>query len=139
MARDNGAMNVYSIVPSQRSQATVSIRKPKRTPRYAHTTAPMSRYVMYWFTSNSTPLDSARLHGLRDEDDRQRVGHGPDEPGDVPPDVALGQVGVPLDDTAGADELGAHHSPHGFHANTSLSSSSSSSASNSRPVAAKNA
>jgi len=43
IARESGAMNVYSIVPSQRSQATVSIRKPKRTPRYAQTTAPMSR------------------------------------------------------------------------------------------------
>ena len=58
MARESGAMNVYSIVPSQRSQATVSIRNPKRMPRYAQTTAPMSRYVMYSLTSNSTPLDS---------------------------------------------------------------------------------
>ena len=33
MARESGAMNVYSIVPSQRSQATVSMRNSKRTPR----------------------------------------------------------------------------------------------------------
>ena len=30
---DKGAMNVYSIVPSQRSQATVSMRNSKRMPR----------------------------------------------------------------------------------------------------------
>ena len=33
IARESGAMNVYSIVPSQRSQATVSIRNSKRIPR----------------------------------------------------------------------------------------------------------
>ena len=32
-ARDNGAMNVYSIVPSQRSHATVSVRISKMIPR----------------------------------------------------------------------------------------------------------
>ena len=42
---ESGAMNVYSIVPSQRSHATVSIRNSKSTPRYAQTTAPMSRLV----------------------------------------------------------------------------------------------
>jgi len=31
--RDRGAMNVYSIVPSQRSQATVSVMISKITPR----------------------------------------------------------------------------------------------------------
>ncbi len=86
-------------------------------------------------------LAARRLDPLRDEDDRQRVGHGPHEPGDVPPDVALGEVGVALDDAAGADELRAHRSEHGPHAITSRSSSSSSSssASNARPVAAKKA
>ena len=32
--RDSGAMNVYSIVPSQRSQATVSVMISKMIPRY---------------------------------------------------------------------------------------------------------
>src|SRR6476646_9148393 len=36
--RASGAMNVYSIVPSQRSQATVSVRISKRIPRYAQIT-----------------------------------------------------------------------------------------------------
>jgi hypothetical protein len=31
--RESGAMNVYSIVPSQRSQATVSVRVSKIIPR----------------------------------------------------------------------------------------------------------
>ena len=84
-------------------------------------------------------LDAARLDALRDEHDRERVRDGPDEPRDVPPDVALGEVDVALDDAAGSDELGSHRSPQRSHANTSRSSSSSPSASNSRPVAAKNA
>ena len=33
IARDSGAMNVYSIVPSQRSQATVSVMNSNRIPR----------------------------------------------------------------------------------------------------------
>ena len=33
--RDSGAMNVYSIVPSQRSHATVSVTISKMIPRYA--------------------------------------------------------------------------------------------------------
>ena len=100
-------MNVYSIVPSQRSHATVSMRNSKRIPRYAQTTAPMSSVVIVALTSSDA---ARRLDALRDEDDRQRVRDGPDEPGDVPPDVALGEVGVALDDAAGADELGAHRS-----------------------------
>ena len=55
IGRESGAMNVYSIVPSQRSQATVSIRNSKSTPRYAQTTAPMSRLVATRFTSSSPP------------------------------------------------------------------------------------
>ncbi len=51
-------MNVYSIVPSQRSQATVSIRNSKSTPRYAQTTAPMSRLVATRLTSSSPPVAS---------------------------------------------------------------------------------
>ena len=58
IARDSGAMNVYSIVPSQRSHATVSMRNSNSTPRYAHTTAPISRLVATELTSISPPVDS---------------------------------------------------------------------------------
>ncbi len=51
-------MNVYSIVPSQRSHATVSMRNMKRIPRYAQTTAPMSRVVMVSLTSSEPPVAS---------------------------------------------------------------------------------
>ena len=51
-------MNVYSIVPSQRSHATVSMRNSKSTPRYAHTTAPIRRLVATELTSISPPVDS---------------------------------------------------------------------------------
>ncbi len=39
-------MNVYSIVPSQRSQATVSTMISKTIPRYDQITAPMSSWVV---------------------------------------------------------------------------------------------
>ena len=51
-------MNVYSIVPSQRSQATVSMRNSKRIPRYAQTTAPMSSVVIVSLTSSEPPVAS---------------------------------------------------------------------------------
>ena len=51
-------MNVYSIVPSQRSHATVSMRNSKSTPRYAQTTAPMSKLVATSLTSIWPPVDS---------------------------------------------------------------------------------
>jgi hypothetical protein len=51
-------MNVYSIVPSQRSQATVSMRNSNRMPRYAQTTAPMSSVVIVWLTSSVPPVAS---------------------------------------------------------------------------------
>ena len=38
-------MNVYSIVPSQRSHATVSVRISKMIPRYAQITPPISSFV----------------------------------------------------------------------------------------------
>ena len=44
--RESGAMNVYSIVPSQRSHATVSVRISKMIPRYAQMTAPISSTVV---------------------------------------------------------------------------------------------
>ena len=44
-------MNVYSIVPSQRSQATVSVMNSKMIPRYAQTTAPISSVVVARSTS----------------------------------------------------------------------------------------
>ena len=56
--RASGAMNVYSMVPSQRSQATVSVRISKMARRYAHTTAPMSRMVVTRFTSRRPPVAS---------------------------------------------------------------------------------
>jgi len=58
IARERGAMNVYSIVPSQRSQATVSIRNSNSTPRYAQMTAPMRRLVDTALTSISPPVAS---------------------------------------------------------------------------------
>ena len=51
-------MNVYSIVPSQRSHATVSVRNSKMIPRYAQTTAPMSSVVVTWLTSIVPPVAS---------------------------------------------------------------------------------
>ena len=54
-------MNVYSIVPSQRSQATVSIRNSKRIPRYAQTTAPISSVVIVASTSSVPPVASMPL------------------------------------------------------------------------------
>ena len=45
---------------------------------------------------------AGRLDALRDEDDRERVRDRPDEERDVPPDVALGEVDVALDDAAAA-------------------------------------
>ena len=51
-------MNVYSIVPSQRSHATVSMRNSNRIPRYAQTTAPMSRVVIVALTSSEPPVAS---------------------------------------------------------------------------------
>ena len=41
--RDSGAMKVYSMVPSQRSHATVSVTISNTSPRYDHSTAPISR------------------------------------------------------------------------------------------------
>jgi hypothetical protein len=51
-------MNVYSIVPSQRSHATVSVRNSNRIPRYAQTTAPISRVVVARLTSMRPPVAS---------------------------------------------------------------------------------
>jgi hypothetical protein len=58
MGRDNGAMNVYSIVPSQRSHATVSVRNSKMIPRYAQMTAPMRRIVVWRSTFSCPPVAS---------------------------------------------------------------------------------
>ena len=44
-------MNVYSIVPSQRSHATVSVMNSKMIPRNAQMTAPTSRIVASLFSS----------------------------------------------------------------------------------------
>ena len=44
--RETGAMNVYSIVPSQRSHATVSVTISKMIPRNAQITPPTSSFVV---------------------------------------------------------------------------------------------
>ena len=51
-------MNVYSIVPSQRSHATVSVMNSKMIPRYAQTTAPIRSVVVARSTSISPPVAS---------------------------------------------------------------------------------
>ena len=53
--RESGAMNVYSIVPSQRSHATVSVRNSKMIPRYAQMTAPIRSEVVARLTSITAP------------------------------------------------------------------------------------
>ena len=45
-------MNVYSIVPSQRSQATVSVMNSKMIPRNAQIVAPTSSAVASAFSSS---------------------------------------------------------------------------------------
>ena len=106
-------MNVYSIVPSQRSQATVSVRISKMIPRYDQITAPISRIVVWRSTSSVPPRG---LDAVGDEHDRERVGDRPDEERELPPAVALDQVGVALDHAerarspaAGRRARGAHH------------------------------
>ena len=51
-------MNVYSIVPSQRSHATVSVRNSKMIPRYAQMTAPIRSCVVVRSTSIEPPVAS---------------------------------------------------------------------------------
>jgi len=46
-----GAMNVYSIVPSQRSHATVSVMNSNTSPRKDQITAPISSVVVARLTS----------------------------------------------------------------------------------------
>ena len=54
--RDTGAMNVYSIVPSQRSHATVSVTISKMIPRNAQITPPTSSFVASSFcAAGDTP------------------------------------------------------------------------------------
>ena len=83
-------------------------------------------------------LPAGGLDALGDEDDRERVRDRPDEERDVPPDVALDEVDVALDDAGEADELVAERL-RPLPAHHSSSSSSLVSSSNARPVAAKNA
>ena len=83
-------------------------------------------------------LAAGGVDALGDEDDRERVRERPDEERELPPDVALDQVGVPLEHAGEADQLVAEGCGSASHANTPLSASSSS-CSNSRPVAAKKA
>src|SRR5213595_3845016 len=61
VARVSGAMNVYSMVPSHRSQATVSISSSKTIPRYDHMTAPISRIVVSSSMSTGGKVDIDEL------------------------------------------------------------------------------
>ena len=54
-------MNVYSIVPSQRSQPTVCVRISNRIPRYDQMTAPISSTVVVRLTSSVPPDASTPL------------------------------------------------------------------------------
>ena len=98
--RETGAMNVYSIVPSQRSHATVSVTISKMIPRNAQITPPTSSFVASSFCSAGGDADAAR-----DEHDRERVRDRPEQEREVPEEVALRQVQVALDDPVEADEL----------------------------------
>ena len=53
-------MNVYSIVPSQRSQATVSVMNSKMIPRKAQIVAPTSSAVAAVFSSSAVIPGIAR-------------------------------------------------------------------------------
>ena len=75
---------------------------------------------------------AGRRDALRDEDDRERVRDRPDKERDVPPDVALDEVDVPLDHAAEPDQLVAQRKAHGSH-------DGSPPFSNAWPLAAKNA
>ena len=80
IGRESGAMNVYSIVPSQRSHATVSVSTSKMIPRYAQITAPTAaRRDLVHVTCRR------RLDALADEDDRERVRDRPHEERQLPP------------------------------------------------------
>ena len=59
--REMGAMNVYSMVPSQRSQATVSVTISKSRPRYDQTTAPIRRTMVSSLMCAGTPCCSTPL------------------------------------------------------------------------------
>ena len=114
-------MNVYSIVPSQRSQATVSTMISKTIPRYAQMTAPISSIGRELV---DVDLPAGGLDALGDEDDRERVRGRPDEERELPPRVALDQVPVALEDAAEPDELVTERLCCSTHqAHTSLSSS----------------
>ncbi len=139
--REIGAMNVYSIVPSQRSQATVSVTISKIRPRYDQITAPISSTIV---DVVHVQRAAACLHALGDKDDRERIGDRVQEPRQLPPREAADQVHVALDDAGEADHLAAERPLLGpDHALTSSISSvavsSSGSSSNDRPVAFRNA
>src|SRR5439155_20999080 len=87
------------------------------------------------------PFGGRHVDAARDEDDRERVRDRPEQERDVPPNVALDEVDVALDDAGEPDQLVTDRSARrgGDHANTSRSLSSSVSSSNERPVAVKNA
>ena len=104
--RDTGAMNVYSIVPSQRSHATVSVTISKMIPRNAQITPPTSSFVASSFCSAGEQVDAAG-----DEHDRERVGDRPEQEREVPEEVALRQVEVALDDAVEPDQLVVQHPP----------------------------
>ena len=81
-------------------------------------TAPTSRIVV---SSLTFDLAAHRRDALGDEDDRERVRDRPDEERDVPPDVALDEVDVALDDAAEPDQLVAQGERHRSHRSSLLS------------------
>ena len=87
-------MNVYSIVPSQRSHATVSVRISKTIPRWAQMTAPIGRLAVSRSTSSVPPLawTPFAMNTIVSV-----LATGPQEERELPPAVALDQVGVALD------------------------------------------
>ena len=137
--REIGAMKVYSMVPSHRSHATVSVTTSKISPRYDQITAPISSTMV---DAVDVEMAAAGLDALGDEHDRERVCDRVQEPGQLPPGEAADQVDVALDDAGEADQLAAQRSSllGPDHAGTGWRCwSSSASSSNERPVAFRKA
>jgi hypothetical protein len=88
-------MNVYSIVPSHRSHATVSVTISKMIPRNAQMTPPTSSFVssaFRWASPSPTPRAMKKER-------------------EIPEEVALRQVQVALDDAVQPDQLVADDPP----------------------------
>ena len=135
--REIGAMNVYSMVPSHRSQATVSVTISKISPRYDQITAPIRSTMVVRLTSRwpppaSIPLAMNTIVSVFATVYRNQASSHQANRAD--------QVDVALDDAGEADQLTSQRASllRADHAGTPLRLSSSSS-SNERPVAFRNA